>query len=337
MNKLKTYSNYLLLVLAGVLIAITVVSLFYNLSTLWWIKSLNFPRLQLFIIALLLLLLVILTSTKSKPVTRVVVAALAICAVIHISFIYPYTTVAGKQVVNATAHTTASQPFSLFIANVKMKNRKADVLLSMIQQQQPDIILLMETDHWWLQQVQPIRQQYPYKIEQPLNNTYGMLLYSKFPLHHSQIKFIEHNRVPSFHTQIMLPNNRPFNFHGVHPVPPVSSKKHPDNVGEDAGELHQVGQLVAQNNQPAVVAGDFNDVAWSNISRLFKKAGRLNDVRVGRGLYNTFSAHSWVMRWPLDHVFVTHQFKLVSLKRLPYFGSDHFPIYVQLVLTPDNQ
>ena len=94
----------------------------------------------------------------------------------------------------------------------------------------------------------------------------------------------------------------------------------------------KVGTLVAQQGEPAVVAGDFNDVAWSNTGRLFQADGHLRDARVGRGLFNSFDATSRFLRWPLDHVYTTDDFRLIALKRLEEFGSDHFPIYAELVL-----
>jgi hypothetical protein len=45
-------------------------------------------------------------------------------------------------------------------------------------------------------------------------------------------------------------------------------------------------------------------------------------------MYNTYHARYWFLRWPLDHVFVSDPFLLRSLKRLPAFGSDHFPIFI---------
>jgi hypothetical protein len=40
------------------------------------------------------------------------------------------------------------------------------------------------------------------------------------------------------------------------------------------------------------------------------------------------------LRWPLDHVFVSDDFVLESIRRLPAFGSDHFPILIRLVYAP---
>ena len=72
------------------------------------------------------------------------------------------------------------------------------------------------------------------------------------------------------------------------------------------------------------------------------------DPRVGRGFYNTFDARRWYLRYPLDHVFHTRDFRLVELRILPFIGSDHFPVFVrlshepeitheQVLLTPDEE
>ena len=85
---------------------------------------------------------------------------------------------------------------------------------------------------------------------------------------------------------------------------------------------------------PAVVTGDFNDVAWSHTSRLLQRLGGLLDPRVGRGLFNTFDATQPLLRYPLDHVLHTEHFTIAELRRLPFFGSDHFPMFAVLCFEP---
>ena len=83
---------------------------------------------------------------------------------------------------------------------------------------------------------------------------------------------------------------------------------------------------------PTIVAGDLNDVVWSHVDELTETEHKLYDVRVGRGFYNSFDAENIILRWPLDHVFVTDEFRLKTLERLPKISSNHFPIFVELVL-----
>ena len=59
----------------------------------------------------------------------------------------------------------------------------------------------------------------------------------------------------------------------------------------------------------------------------------MRDPRVGRGLYPSFDANSRILRWPLDHVFVTPGFNFVQVRRLRDVGSDHFPMEAILCLS----
>ncbi len=80
-----------------------------------------------------------------------------------------------------------------------------------------------------------------------------------------------------------------------------------------------------------------NDVAWSHTSELFRRISGLMDPRVGRGLLPTFHADHSLLRWPLDHVFVSADFKVDDMERLPHVGSDHFPIYIKLSYEPHDK
>lgn len=332
MSLLRKISFYFVIFLSIVVIVMTLLSLLYDINV-WWIKTLDFPRLQLLIVGLILLLAFVGLNTQWSVGASLLVLGLIAAIGLQIYFIFPYTPLAEKEVRSANLekiNTEAS--VKLLIANVYMHNRQAENFLDIVNQSNSDLVLVMETNQWWINALQPLQSDYRYYKEYPANNTYGMALYSRYPLEEMQVKFLQNDSVPSFHTTVQLPNGRSFHFHGVHPVPPVLSK-HPDNKGQKEIALIRVGQMVAQHSQPTIVAGDFNDVAWSNTSRLFQVDGELNDVRVGRGLYNSFDATSFFLRWPLDHIYVSDEFRLINLKRLGKFGSDHFPIYAELELT----
>lgn len=96
-----------------------------------------------------------------------------------------------------------------------------------------------------------------------------------------------------------------------------------------------VAKAAKRNKMPTLVAGDLNDVAWSYTTELFSKVSGLLDPRRGRGFFNTFHAKNPFMRFPLDHIFCSSDFKLISIKRMDNCGSDHFAIYINLQYEPE--
>lgn len=323
---------YLIIGISVLVIIGTLFSLLHHMSR-WYIQVLDFARLQFLVLAFICLILFL--ALKKGWQFSSVALTLGLVSVISLQAIYiiPYTAFGEKTIAPADAATTGNvHTISILIANVLKSNRNADGLLEIISNTDPDLILAMETDRWWTEQLALLKDEYPYTMLHPLNNTYGMALYSRFPLNQSEIKFLSEAKVPSFHTQVQLPSGETFMFHGVHPVPPMPSKKHPDNIGDREVTLVKVAEMVTSNSLPDVVAGDYNDVSWSHTSRLFQSSADLNNVRLGRGLYNTFSTKSLIMRWPLDHYFVTGEFSLLELERLPEFNSDHFPMFARLAL-----
>ena len=322
---------YLIVVISVLLIVLSLLSLIYDL-TYWYSKILDFPRPQYLIIGLVCLLIFVLINKKWGSASVLLSLGLVAAITIQATRIFPY--LWGEKSVPDAAGYTGMQEHSvgILVANVLVKNRQATDFLKIVADADPDMLLVMEVDEWWVSQLQDLKKDYPYVMEYPLDNAYGMALYSKLPLKDSEIMFLNHEDVPSFHTKVELPSEKEFIFHGVHPVAPVPSKKYPDNEGEEEVAFLKIGKIVAADSLPSVVAGDYNDVSWSHTARLFGESGNLQNVRIGRGLYNSYNAKSPILRWPLDHYFVTPEFALLELERLPKFGSDHFPMFARLVL-----
>jgi len=333
-NKLYKTIYYIIIVLSSLLILGSLLSLVYNIPK-WYLKVLDFPRLQQFILGILLLIIFIVINNKWNFGAIALSVGLLASIFIHFSFISSY--LIGEKVVPSLniSEVNEDKAVSILIANVLITNKKSDDFLEIIKNNDPDIILAMEVDKWWVKELKPLNEKYPYTIEHPLDNAYGMALYSKFPLNNYEIQFLNHSKVPSFNTVVILPSGDLFKFHAVHPVAPFPSDKYPDNIGkknssnQEEVALEKIGKMVERDKVPSIVAGDFNDVSWSNTSRLFSESGNLKDVRIGRGLYNTFNSKSMIMRWPLDHFFVSEDIKVIEFKRLPKFGSDHFPLFAK--------
>ena len=217
-------------------------------------------------------------------------------------------------------------------SNVKMSNRSHEALVSLVRERDPHVAIFMEVDDDWLKALAPLKERLPFTIEQPQDNTYGMVLFSRLPLVDPELRFLLIDEVPSIRTAVELPDGRPFRLHVLHPEPPLPLD---DTLGRD-GELVLTAKDVKSDTMPAIVTGDLNDVAWSRTTRRFQRLSGLLDPRVGRGFFNSFDARYPVLRWPLDHLFHDPRFRLLSLERLPHVGSDHFPMQFELALAEDE-
>ncbi|GAA4374119.1 endonuclease/exonuclease/phosphatase family protein [Hymenobacter koreensis] len=303
--------------------------------TAWWIRVFDFPRLQIVgIMSLVLPVALVLGFWNRGWDSRGVVIALAAAIVYQLVRILPYTPFVRKQVGDSTAAGHRGH-VSLLMMNVLQYNKRADLAMKVIQEADPDIILAVETDTWWLDQLRPLQHTHHYFCHEPLDNTYGLLFFSRLPLHDCRIKYLLDDDVPSIHTQVELPGGSRMRLYGLHPKPPAPQEAK-TSTKRDA-ELLMVGKEIDRNDEPTVVFGDMNDVAWSHTSELFRRVSGLMDPRVGRGLLPTFHAEHRLMRWPLDHVFVSPHFKVDDMQRLPYVGSDHFPIYIKLSYEPHDK
>ncbi|GAB3510664.1 endonuclease/exonuclease/phosphatase family protein [Spirosoma knui] len=305
----------------------------------WWIRIWDFPHLQLTALTTAGFVgWLVINPVFSWPFGLIPFGLLA--AMLYQGWlIYPYTFFHAPQVkalkpVGDESAITQNR-IRLLTSNVFMDNTRTPDVLALIQTHQPDVVLLLETNETWRRALQPIEASYAYRILYPLENTYGMLMYSRLPINHQELRFLIQDDIPSIYTRLALPSGQQIHFFGVHPMPP-SPTEHYRSTERDA-ELLLVGKESRKLDGPIIVAGDLNDVAWSHTTRLFQRVSGLLDPRVGRGLFSTFHARYFFLRWPLDHVFVSHHFQLETLQRLPNCGSDHFPILVSLIYAPTPQ
>ncbi|MGE4089994.1 MAG: endonuclease/exonuclease/phosphatase family protein [Candidatus Binatia bacterium] len=297
-----------------------------------WVRAFDFPRSQIVALGV-----VVggawLAIDDGNVVVRLAIGSLGVCLLYQMYRIWPYTRLHTLEVQQSAAPAPTCC-VSLLMANVLMENRNIEPFMSIVERHRPDLVLTVETDHWWIEQLSARMRDYPHRVLHPQDNHYGMALFSRLRLLDSEVRFLVEDDIPSIHAQVQLAGGDLICLHGLHPQPPLPYPQI-DSTGRDA-ELVVVGRAVKAHMRPAVVAGDLNDVAWSHTTRLFQRLSGLLDPRIGRGMYNTFHASYPWLRWPLDHVFHSRHFRLVDLKRCAAFGSDHFPVYIKLSYVPEN-
>lgn len=295
----------------------------------WWFRGADFPRLQILFLGAVALLFLLFWSGQWDGVRYITLGLLIVAMAYQLKMVLPYTFIWKKQVAQVRPEQLdRNRQISIIVSNVLTPNDQYHLLIEQIQKHQPDLVLTLETDQTWQNQLAVIEKDYPYRVPVPLDNLYGMHLYSKLKLLNTDVKFILSDEIPSIHTTAILPSGQAVQLYCLHPKPP-SPTEAKDSTLRDA-ELLIVGDQIKDLDESCIVMGDLNDVAWSRTTRLFQRISGLLDPRVGRKYVNTFHADYKFLRWSLDHIFHSTDFALVHMARLPHIGSDHFPIYVVL-------
>lgn len=319
--------RYVLSGLGYLLIAMSLVPLLR--SNWWFVRIFDYPRSQKFWLNVLILTIYVVFIGWTESSDVVFITAMCLNLAFLFSKVWEYTKLAPVQM---KVNGKGGDSVRLLVANVYQDNRDASLLLGMIDSCDPDLILLVETDAWWLAQMSPLYDRYSRRIEIPKSNTYGMVLLSRLEISDYEVRYIVEDDVPSIQADIVTSTRQTFRLYGLHPKPPV-----PQESGESTerdAEILIVAKECRNCRVPVIVAGDLNDVAWSFTTSLFLKVSGLLDPRIGRGFFSTFHAKYRLMRWPLDHVFCSSHFYLHNLKRMGDIGSDHFPILIEVGLEP---
>ncbi len=229
----------------------------------------------------------------------------------------------------------SSEKFDFISANVYQFNDDYPRFINLIKQHQPDIFLTMESSGDWEKALQILEKDYPYQHKITLENTYGMHFYTKFEVVNSTTHYFVADDIPSVEAHLKTKDGFEFVFFGVHPPPPSPTEE--ETSKERDGDLLSVAKRVSEIKKPVIVVGDFNNVAWSKSSILFRKTSHLIDPRIGHGFVSTFHAKYWFLRFPIDLMFHSKEIFIKELKTLPNFGSDHLAVYCEFFLDHENK
>lgn len=300
-------------------------------SVQWWIRGWDFPRVHIAVAGFVTACLGVWLATS---VTLVFSALLLGCTLYQLSWVYPYTPLARKEIPVSHSPDTANH-VSLLSVNVLKENENHARLQALIEREDPDVLLLMEVDDRWEAALDQHLSRYETVVRHPLPNHYGMIFATRLPARAAKTVFLSDDDTPTAFAELQAPGGW-FYFVGLHPQPPVPGT---DTKARDE-QIRKTATLADRTVLPVVAMGDFNDVAWSRTSQRFKEYGGFRDPRIGRGILPSFDANSRIMQFPIDQLYLTEGINLASFSRLEPIGSDHFPMKAVITVNgkdPDNR
>jgi endonuclease/exonuclease/phosphatase (EEP) superfamily protein YafD len=305
-------------------------------SGFWFVRCCDFPRIQLaglgFAGLIAILLIGWMGEWRTADVVTLGMFALVVCW--QTAHVIRYTPVWRTDV---PAYAGADEhELRVMVSNLDFENTRYDAARSVITDMNPDVLLLVELNGRWERALQRVADRFPYRSTEAREDGRGIALWSHLPLRDTEVRFLVDDDRPSVHADVEFVGGQRVRFIGVHPTPPGLPRKDDEGRHDSRirdAELVIVAREVADAaNGSWIVAGDFNDVAWSHTTRLFKRLSGLVDPRIGRGLYNTYHAERPLLRFPIDHLFLSEGFSIAGMERVRMPGSDHFGIVADVTL-----
>lgn len=222
------------------------------------------------------------------------------------------------------AHHTGSGPrITMMSANIYgQRNYNYAALIDLVRERKPQILCVEETTPQWLLKLRKALPDYPFVIDQGYSG--GSAIFSNIAIERLETKHGV-NRFGVRGTFVF--GNRKIILIVSHPPAPTSTARWTLRNNEFA----RLDDDVAASAMPVIIIGDFNSTPWSSYFQQLIRLGKLHDSEAGFGIQPSWSTLMPLPLVPIDHCVYTNEFVTTSRQVGPTIGSDHLPLFVELV------
>lgn len=216
-------------------------------------------------------------------------------------------------------------------ANLLSSNRTPAAALGFVRGSGADIVCLQEVSSGWAPLLERLKSRYPHVV--PQRRTGSTVLLSRFPFASAR-EVAPNGRLPHSVARVETPAGA-VDVACVHPPYPMSAAL----WRFQRAEFRDYAAAAQRHDGPRIVMGDFNSTPYSARFRRLLETGGLAGVELGPWWPRTWPSGErghWLQRlapgFPIDHVLVSCHFGVISARRGPPNGSDHFPVIVDLAM-----
>lgn len=221
---------------------------------------------------------------------------------------------------------------SLLQLNVLSENNRFDLVGDEIERLDPDIVVMEEVTAEVYDSLATVRAKYPYVAETLHRTNLGVLVMSRWPLTETELIDFDDKRLPSLVCELKIQDS-PLTLIATHPLSPRNRKKYQLRNKQ----LYAIAEAFNQRRSPLMMVGDLNITSFSPIFQKFLEEIKLSDSRQGFGIQPTWPSHLWkIARIAIDHCLLSQEITATHREVGNYVGSDHLPVYLELVLSSDH-
>jgi endonuclease/exonuclease/phosphatase (EEP) superfamily protein YafD len=219
--------------------------------------------------------------------------------------------------------------------NILVKNYEVDRIVRSIISTDPDLATLIEIEPEMMKNIERMtKERFPYSFRASGG---ALAVLSKLPLEDSRGEKFTGSNDTNLVTHINYRNQR-IEIIATHPFVPVKY----DTFTRRNLHLNALANHLKDRSEPTILLGDFNLTPWSPYYRQFIDKTALHNTRLGFGILPTWIRPSTTVKLPkllipflnipIDHIFVTKDFKVATTYIGDNANSDHSPIICELVI-----
>jgi len=236
--------------------------------------------------------------------------------------------------VESTESVSATGDFRLLSLNVLSSNRRYAEVVSFVESEDADFVVLLEVTDAWKQDLQPLESTYEFVRFETREGNFGIGFLSKHPwasievfesqpqglpsidVRFANLNWAESDQIPSRIT------NYPLRIIATHPVPPIGES----NWKMRNQHLFNIARRFDESTSNIMV-GDFNLSPGSPFYSDILDAGGLRDGGNGFSMAPSWYVFpTWAGGLRLDHAWVGRGVIPVLHRIGPNVGSDHRPL-----------
>ena len=216
--------------------------------------------------------------------------------------------------------------FKVIQLNVNSRNDRYEDVTALIRQYDPDVIALQEVSEEWCRALKTRLNKYPHCICQARMDNFGVALFSKRPLTKGEIVLYGTAGVPTVLAELEF-DGAPLSVLSTHPLPPMA----PEYFDFRNDQFSALAKARAGWRKSVVLLGDLNCTSWSQYFSDFCRSAGVKDSRQGFGIQSSWPTQVFLLTIPIDHCLISADLIVKDRKICQSVGSDHYPVYMELV------
>jgi endonuclease/exonuclease/phosphatase (EEP) superfamily protein YafD len=264
---------------------------------------------------LFVLIAVLLWIFKRRMLSVVSLAGAVVSAVPLMAYLAPGT---------GPSASASSPHFRVITFNAWIASRDIRSTADFLRRADADAIVLQELPAHEVMELRERLSSYPYWYIEPLSSRVAIL--SRWPIREAVPFRSGSGGIIGSRVALDWMGQR-IQLLGVHlhwPLSGWSSRLRNE-------ELRSIAAWAREQQDPVLVAGDFNITPWSaHFAELLSRSG-LRDCAQGEGLRGSWPAQLPLFRIRIDHCLASAHFRTVEVRVGPMLRSDHLPVSADLI------